>query len=218
MSDLTGDGEDLAVTKIALRTRLITLRRELPLPERQTAATQLQDQILDLVRRAAPSTIAAYVPIGPEPGGADLPAVLSRQARLLLPVLRPDHDLDWAVADGSLASGPRGLIEPTGPRLGRDAIHHAGLILVPALAVDAEGRRMGRGGGSYDRVLARVLARMAGSPAPGPLVVALLHDWELIAKVPAEPHDRPVHGVVTPVRGFVPTSGFALSRASEWTK
>jgi 5-formyltetrahydrofolate cyclo-ligase len=214
MSDLTPEAEKSVTTKIALRNQLITMRRQLPPSGRRTAATKLQDQILDLVRREAPSTVAAYVPIGAEPGGADLPAALARHARVLLPVLLPDNDLDWASYDGAVRPGPRGLalVEPTGPRLGPAAILTADLILVPALAVDRYGRRMGRGGGSYDRALARLGPPAGGPPRTGPLVVALLHDWELIDEVPAEPHDRSVHGVITP------THGFALSRPAEWTK
>ncbi|GIF24354.1 5-formyltetrahydrofolate cyclo-ligase [Actinoplanes tereljensis] len=234
MPDLTGGVEGSPAAKIALRNRLITARRHLTPSDRQTANTQLQGQILAFVRRehspvtqredptpvrpsspadpqvAPPGrlpTIAAYVPVGTEPGGADLPAVLAAYARVLLPVLLPDNDLDWVAYTGpsSLAPGPRGLREPTGPRLGPDAITTAGLILVPGLAVDRRGMRLGRGGGSYDRALARI-------PAGRTLVIALLHDGELVDEVPAEPHDRPVDAVITP-HGVV-----GLSRATEWTK
>ncbi len=140
--------------------------------------------------------IAAYVPIGREPGGADLVSTLSAHARVLLPVLLPDGDLDWAAYDESLAAGPRGLLEPVGARLGVEAVASADLVIVPALAVDRRGMRMGRGGGSYDRALARLTGNN------GPLVVALLHDGEAVEGVPAEPHDRPVHAVITPGGGL----------------
>ena len=192
MPDLTGDAERSRAAKIALRGRLITARRELTSADRLTAAAHLQNHIRAHVRRGHPSTIAAYVPVGPEPGGADLPVVLAGLARVLLPVLLPDGDLDWVEFTGSLTAGPRGLREPVGPRLGVDAITSADLVLVPALAVDRRGVRMGRGGGSYDRVLARL-------PFPArPPIMALLHEGELVESVPAEPHDRRVHGVFTP--------------------
>lgn len=125
---------------------------------------------------------------------------------LLAPVLLPDDDLDWALVPGPPTTGPdgrlawtddeagwrpgrRGTIEPAGRRLGRDAITGCDVVVVPALTVDHEGHRLGRGGGSYDRALARVGA--------GTLVVALLHQGELVEQVPAEPHDRPVDLVVT---------------------
>ena len=69
---------------------------------------------------------------------------------MLLPVLRPDGDLDWASYEGpdSLRPGPRGLTEPAEPPRGPGAIASADLVLVPALAVDHSGLRLGRGGGS----------------------------------------------------------------------
>ncbi|AEV88693.1 5-formyltetrahydrofolate cyclo-ligase [Actinoplanes sp. SE50] len=200
MSDLAGPAEKSPFDKITLRTQLLTARRSRSAADRAVAATQLHDHILALVRRATPRTIAAYVPSGPEPGGPTLPdllrAALPPGGRLLLPVLLPDNDLDWAEYTGSLTPASRGLHEPTGPRLGVTALTSADLILVPALAVGRDGIRMGRGGGSYDRALSRL-------PSPGPLVVALLHDGEILDRVPSEPHDRPVHGVLTPSAGFI---------------
>ncbi|BAL92753.1 putative 5-formyltetrahydrofolate cyclo-ligase [Actinoplanes missouriensis 431] len=200
MSDLAGDAEKSPQNKIALRARLLTARRSLSDAELASSAAKIHSNTLSLVRDLAPSTIAAYSPVGTEPGGPGLPglvaAALPPGGRLLLPVLLPDNDLDWARFDGSLDSGPRGLREPGGPRLGAGAIREADLVLVPALAVGPGGVRMGRGGGSYDRVLARL-------GDPGPFTVALLHDGELVDEVPAEPHDRAVRGVITPTGGLV---------------
>ncbi|HWS33665.1 MAG TPA: 5-formyltetrahydrofolate cyclo-ligase [Actinoplanes sp.] len=197
MSDLTADAEKSAQSKIALRSHLLTLRRSVP----DTAADLLQDQIIALVRRTGARDIAAYVPVGSEPGGPDLPgrlvAALPADGRLLLPVLLPDHDLDWVAYTGELRQASRGLREPVGPRLGVAAVQHVDLLLVPALAVADDGIRMGRGGGSYDRVLSRL-------PTPGPLTVALLHDGETLPSVPADPHDQPVQAVLTPSGGLSP--------------
>ena len=70
----------------------------------------------------------------------------------------------------------------------------ADVVLVPALAVDGQGNRLGRGGGSFDRALARV----------GPLipVIALLYDSELLPSVPAEEHDQSVRAVARPEQGI----------------
>jgi 5-formyltetrahydrofolate cyclo-ligase len=143
------------------------------------------------VRRAA--TVAAYVGVATEPGtGPLLDGLLARGARVLLPVLLPDGDLDWSAYDGpaSLAPATRGLLEPTGPRLGREAIGTPDAVLVPGLAMDRTGVRLGRGGGSYDRALARVPV--------GTFVCTLLYDGEVLDRVPAEPHDRPVTAAATP--------------------
>lgn len=65
---------------------------------------------------------------------------------------------------------------------------------MPAVAVDRTGLRLGRGGGSYDRALARV--------GPAILTVALLYDGELVSRLPAEPHDQRVRAAVTPSGGW----------------
>jgi 5-formyltetrahydrofolate cyclo-ligase len=140
--------------------------------------------------------------MGSEPGTRPLlDALRARGVRVLLPVLLPDNDLDWALYQGAeeLAPARLGLLEPTGPRLGVDAVCTADLVLLPGLAVDpATGLRLGRGGGSYDRVLARLAA--AGSTAR---LVTLLFDAELLPGLPTEAHDRPVDAVVTPDRTVV---------------
>src|SRR6185436_17688255 len=148
----------------------------------------------ELVRGAG--SVAAYVPMAGEPGGPGLAAALAEVAgTLLLPVLRLDLDLDWARYDPAAGLSPAAgpgvrLREPIGPRLGLDAITLCYAVLVPAVAVDRAGIRLGRGGGSFDRALSRV--------SPGTPVVALLYEGELCDSLPAEPHDRPVSAVLTP--------------------
>jgi 5-formyltetrahydrofolate cyclo-ligase len=204
MPDSAGGAQIPRSPKIALRDRLLAQRKSLTPSARHAAAAAVHATLLSLVRRIRPSMIAGYVPVGAEPGGHDLPAVLGSACPLLLPVLLPDGDLDWATYDGSLTPGPRGLLQPPGPRLGVDAVRDATLVVVPALAVDRSGMRLGRGGGSYDRVLARLPA--------GTLTVALLNDGELLDAVPTEAHDRPVGAAITP------SGGLTLSPGAEWTK
>ena len=140
----------------------------------------------------AARTVAAYVSLPTEPDTATvIEALTSRGVRVLLPVLLDDLDLDWAVA-GPLVDGPAGLREPAGQRLGPEAIRMADVVLCPGLAADSTGTRLGRGGGSYDRALARC--------GPGAARVLLLYDGELVDLLPADPHDEPVHVVVTPTR------------------
>ena len=128
----------------------------------ETAAAALAYRALDLPELAAAKTVAAYVSMGREPGTRPLLDALRTQgARVLLPVLLPDNDLDWALYEGSGSLRPagRGLLEPVGPQLGPDAVPDADAVLLPGLAVDGRGMRLGRGGGSYDRVLARIERR-----------------------------------------------------------
>ncbi|MGY0067939.1 5-formyltetrahydrofolate cyclo-ligase [Streptomyces sp. QTS137] len=193
--------------KRALRREILLARGRLTAGDVRECATALADRALGLPELTHARTVAAYVSVGSEPGTlALLDALRARGVRVLLPVLLPDNDLDWGAYTGeqSLArvrhgGGRLALLEPSGERLGPDAVTGADVVLLPGLAVDARGMRLGRGGGSYDRVLAR-LERTGAHPA----LVVLLYGTEVVERVPEEPHDRPVHAVVTPsgVRRF----------------
>ncbi|WP_433547232.1 5-formyltetrahydrofolate cyclo-ligase [Streptomyces sp. CA-294286] len=213
-----------AAAKSVLRRELLAARRLLSEEDAREAAAVLARRAGELPELAGARTVAAYVSVGREPGTRVLLEELhARGVRVLLPVLLPDNDLDWAAYEGvdGLVRAGRGLWEPGGPRLGVEAVREAEAVLLPGLAVDGRGMRLGRGGGSYDRVLerlereaaegARAHARVAaaeGARAPerGARLVVLLYENEVVAKVPAEPHDHPVHAVVTPggVRRFGP--------------
>ena len=179
--------------KTALRDQLVTRRRRRGVGELTEAAEAVAGHLLasEEVRRAA--TVSAYVSVGSEPGtGRLLEELHAAGVRVLLPVTTPDLDLDWAAYDGpaSLVPARFGLLEPSTPRLGTDAIARADVLLVPGMAVAADGTRMGKGGGCYDRALARV-------PQDRWRCVLLFED-EVGRAVPAEPHDQPVHAAATP--------------------
>jgi len=249
--------------KAAWRTRLLVARTALTAAERATAAHQLTAHLLR--RLSGIARIAAYVPVGDEPGSLDLLDVLrERGTVVLLPVVRPNFDLDWGVYRGreGLTAGRWGLREPApaegdrsgpardrpdpgprdrrtdhigspdgpvddrgdprgrrglladdrgtssggpapsvgdrsgsaGGRAGPVALDGVGAILVPALAADHRGTRLGRGRGYYDRALATVDVSVP--------VVALLHDGELVPYLPVDPWDRPVTAAVTPTDGW----------------
>jgi 5-formyltetrahydrofolate cyclo-ligase len=187
----------VAAEKAALRRRLLAGRARLSPDQRAAAARALRDAVLELPQVQMAGTIAAYYSLSSEPDTHGLIyALWKRGGYVLLPLLRPDADLDWASYEGpdSLRPGPRGLAEPTEPPRGMDAVTRADLVLVPALAVDRNGVRLGRGGGSYDRALARV--------APGIPTIALLYDGELLDEVPADVHDQPVRLVARPSAGI----------------
>jgi 5-formyltetrahydrofolate cyclo-ligase len=186
----------LADDKAGLRRRLLAARRELTPAELAAAGRSLRDAVLELPETQMAGTVAAYYSVGTEPDTHGLLFGLwKRGAYVLLPRLLPDGDLDWASYEGpdSLRPGPRGLLEPAEAARGVAAVSSADLVLVPALAVDHSGLRLGRGGGSYDRALARV-----GAQVP---TVALVYDAELVAAVPAGPHDQRVRMVARPSSG-----------------
>ncbi|MFD0308000.1 5-formyltetrahydrofolate cyclo-ligase [Streptomyces sp. NPDC127119] len=193
-----GPEEDSA--KRSLRREILTVRDRLTADDVRETEASLGARALELPELARARTVAAYVSVGSEPGTrALLDALHARGAHVLLPVLLADNDLDWGTYGGpdSLVpvrhGGRMTLLEPAGTRLGPEGVLGADAVLLPGLAVDGRGMRLGRGGGSYDRVLAR-LERAGADPA----LVVLLHDSEVVGHVPEEPHDRPVHAAVTP--------------------
>lgn len=212
--------------KWRLRRRLSAAREAVPAAVREAEAVALaaavQQAVAAAVRQALAATplaaplaavplpdgstrtVCAYWPVGAEPGSpALLDALVHQGCRVLLPIVSAPLDrvatpLNWAEYTGpdGLRAGPLGLREPAGPALGCLAIATAMLVLVPALAVDRRGFRLGRGGGHYDRTLP--LAR-AGTP-----LVAIVRDEEVLAALPAEPHDVPVTAALTPRQGLLP--------------
>jgi 5-formyltetrahydrofolate cyclo-ligase len=191
------DEVELRSSKITLRRQLLTERAGMTEPERSHAGRSLRDAVLSLPEAQMAGTVAAYISVGTEPDTRGLVyALWKRGTYVLLPLLLSDNDLDWASYEGpdSLAPGPRGLLQPTEPPRGPAAVTSADLVIVPALAVDRSGLRLGRGGGSYDRALSRV-----GGAVP---TVALIYDGELLDEVPAGPHDQRVRMVARPGEGI----------------
>ncbi|HEX3613769.1 MAG TPA: 5-formyltetrahydrofolate cyclo-ligase [Sporichthyaceae bacterium] len=189
----------MADTKGDLRAAASARRRALSPDQRRAVADALCEQALGLPWA---DTVALYVSFGSEPGtGPLLAALRERGTRVLLPVVLPDRSLDWAVDDGSAVPGVRGIPEPIGARLGPAGIATADLVLLPGLAADRAGNRLGRGGGSYDRALP---LRRPQVPA-----IVLLHPWEVVAALPTDPHDVPVDAALT-ADGLVPLG-------AEWT-
>ncbi|MEV5611841.1 5-formyltetrahydrofolate cyclo-ligase [Streptomyces sp. NPDC052225] len=200
MSPHTSDPHGTHPDKRTLRREFLAVRNALLQGDVRATEKVVAERALDLAEFEDAHTVAAYVSVGGEPGtGALLDVLRARGTRVLLPVLLPDNDLDWGAYEGAGSlvrvqhPGKMTLLEPDGPRLGPDAVLEADVVLLPGLAVDARGMRLGRGGGSYDRVLARLEA--AGAH---PALVVLLYDSEVVAHVPAEAHDKAVDAVVTP--------------------
>jgi 5-formyltetrahydrofolate cyclo-ligase len=185
---------DPAVTKVELREGLLFRRRARSEADRAAAADAVASALVAGLRGV--HTLAAFVPDPSEPGSGRLPdAYAELGARILLPIIpSAGRILDWAVYTGELEPGRFGLSQPVGSRLGATAIQEADAVVVPALAVDGFGFRLGRGGGYYDRALAHA--------RPDAVLVTVVFDDERVDELPREVHDRPVTAVVTPSGGW----------------
>ncbi len=185
--------------KAALRERLLAARRLVSDDVRAAESQSLVEHVDGLLNGGV---VCAYVPVGPEPGSIEMLDALLRHAdRVLLPVARTAADdsstaMQWGeYRPGELVKARFGLFEPGGPWLPPAAVADADAVLVPALAVDSSGARLGRGRGFYDRTL--VLR------APHARLIAIVRDGELLDEVPHEPHDVPMTHALTPGRGLV---------------
>lgn len=181
----------MGTPKAQWRDAVLRARRALPEQTRAAEAIQLAAHASALA--VGCSLTCAYVPVGTEPGSlALLEALRAAGSTVLLPLAGAPGALNWAEFTGAenLTAARYGLLEPTSPPLGAAAITQADLVLLPALAVDRAGNRLGRGAGFYDRSLA--LAR------PQAQLVAVVRAVEVVEVLPSEAHDIAVHGALTP--------------------
>jgi 5-formyltetrahydrofolate cyclo-ligase len=190
--------------KAALRERLLAARRLVTEEIRADEARSLTEHLEAVV--SSSSTVCAYVPVGAEPGSiAMLDVLLRRAGRVLLPVARTSaHDspvaLQWGeYRPGQLVAARFGLLEPTEPWLPATTLAEASVVLVPALAVDRAGARLGRGRGFYDRSLVH--------RDPRARLIAVIRDQELLDELPREPHDVSMTHALTPGRGLIELGG-----------
>ncbi|MFC7341349.1 5-formyltetrahydrofolate cyclo-ligase [Saccharopolyspora griseoalba] len=188
--------DEFCASKSQWRDRLLQQRRALDERSREADDQRLHTGLRSWLGERGVNAIAAYVPVGGEPGG-ELPEMLRAAGlRVLLPVVVDrSSPLEWAEYTGpdSLRPATYGLLEPAGQRLGAAAIAQADAVLVPALGVDRSGVRLGRGAGHYDRSLPLA--------DPGAERIAVVRDVELVAELPGEPHDVRMTGVITPGGG-----------------
>jgi 5-formyltetrahydrofolate cyclo-ligase len=182
-------------TKIELRAEMLATRRAMPPQQRDAEAAALCAHLSTLLDES--QTVCAYVPVGSEPGSLELiDAPVRLGVRVLLPVARQDVagiplPLQWAeYRPGCLVEARFGLREPPPPWLPAEAVAEAAIVLVPALAVDRAGVRLGRGAGFYDRSLPLA--------DPAARLVAVVRDDELVDALPAEPHDVRMTHALTP--------------------
>ena len=196
------DSADIAAEKAAWRRRIRAARRARDPEVRARHAALLTEATLQLAGRLD-GPVCAHLPVGVEPWSpAGVEALRSAGHEVLLPVVADRvGPLDWARYEGQdgLIAGPFGLREPAGRRLGPGAVRRAGLVLLPALAADRSGVRLGQGGGFYDRTLPLV--------DPSVALVVVLDEGELVDALPAEPHDRRVTAALLPETGVTMLGG-----------
>lgn len=183
---------EAAARKAALRARMLTERRALSDTTRRAASAAIARHLPDVAELATADIVLAYAAFGAEVSlCAYLRAVLQAGRTLCLPWVDGDRLQVGRVTDldRDLAPGWRGVPEPRAGR--RRPVDPATLdaAIVPGLAFDRRGHRLGYGGGHFDRLLAQVGAST--------VVVGAAFDAQLVDAVPTETHDATVDAVVT---------------------
>ncbi|MFC8733488.1 5-formyltetrahydrofolate cyclo-ligase [Luteimicrobium sp. NPDC057192] len=184
--------------KDELRRAIRTAREVRSERLRREAADALADVVESIPEVKDARCVATYAARATEPGTlALMDRLAARDVRVLLPVLGTGLQRNWAEYAGSddlRVRAPGRPPEPGTPELPAEAVVDADVILVPALAVDTSGMRLGQGGGWYDRVLQHA--------RPDARVVAVVFPEEVYdageRPLPSEPHDQRVQAVATP--------------------
>jgi 5-formyltetrahydrofolate cyclo-ligase len=128
-------------------------------------------------------TIASYAPLSTEPDVSEFNDWVVATGRALCLPRVVGANIEFAI--GETAPGVFAISEPLGDAVEPDAID---LVLVPALAIDADGNRLGKGKGYYDRALGAFKCPK----------FAVIFDSEYLEQLPSEKHDQPVDGAISP--------------------
>lgn len=182
---------DVVDAKQMVRGVLRDRRSKLTAKDVENFAPVFADTILDFAADA--KNISLYVSVKNEPDTLlAIAALHERGVRILLPKLGPGLARMWAeyTSDDLVVEAPGRPPSPRGEALPSEAVEEADVIIVPALAVNHRGSRIGQGGGWYDRMLKQNVTSKVG---------ALIYPWEFMDRpLPHDEQDVPIPFVLLP--------------------
>lgn len=181
--------------KQILRARMRDQARSAGLDQRAIDSAQVAARVAAVIGEIRPVTALGFIPLPSEPVWLEHPEL--DPLKFAFPrVTAGGVEFFRLSAWESLVVGPVGTKEPAPiPELAVE-IGEADLILVPGVAFDRTGRRLGRGRGYYDQILSKA--------APQCLIVGIAFDWQIVDEVPVEAHDHAVDLMITPQEVFSP--------------
>ncbi len=186
---------DIPARKLALRQRIIAARDNLTPTLRVRSSKHIVDQICSLAIYKTARTVLGYLNFGSEAASeAWIRQALTDGKRVLLPrVNKASKRLELFEVkdlDSDVAAGAYGIREPVVERCERfEALGEIDLILMPGVAFDREGGRLGYGGGYFDKLLAHLPHR--------PVLIAGAFAMQVVAEVPQESTDHKIDWLVT---------------------
>ena len=197
-SDAGASADDIALDKDILRSQIrphrLTARSHRGEHGQQRMTNLFTRHILEAIaqRLHSPGTIAAYLPTKSEPPIIEALTRLHKDGhRILVPVVRPGRNLAWVHWDPAVEHplSPMGIPEPEGEEQDERAFVNADVRLIPALAFDAGGHRLGQGGGYYDRIIPLLSAQQLQEQSIGVVFADELYEtfpydrWDAILPV-----------------------------------
>ena len=183
------------MSKSKMRQHMLTHRRSLHRDHPNAAHDVARNFMAHIPVDPVRDCVAVYHAAGSEMGVDALIALLrARQVPLALPVTHENGPLSFRsfAADGDLAPDAAGMLAPDASA----PLCLPSIIILPLLAFDMRGARLGRGGGHYDRTLADLRKKCHLR------AIGLAFDEQMVENCPVEPHDAPLDGVVTPTRAI----------------
>jgi 5-formyltetrahydrofolate cyclo-ligase len=177
--------ENVAEAKRALRSKLLSQRSH---SLAQETTIDFGRQLSELVENLNPQVLGIYLSFGTEPGTwSFVDSALAKGISVACPRTLEAGQMEFVRFEGETEKNTLGFEQPVGEKVSESDLE---LLIIPALAVDLGGRRLGRGGGYFDRFLPRINCPIA----------AVVFDSEVLESLPAEPHDVAIDYAVTPSR------------------
>lgn len=176
----------LRLAKSKMRELLVQKRRVMSTADRQMYSQQILDQLEQMTCFREAKTVLLYYPIQNEVDVLPLVKKYKHEKTLLFPVShRRAMTVHPYAGNAMMHRGKFGIPEPTTPAYEGEI----DLVIVPAVAFDEKGRRLGRGGGFYDRFIKKQTHAV---------LVGVGYDFQLVENVPAARHDQRVHRIILP--------------------
>ncbi|MEW5997032.1 MAG: 5-formyltetrahydrofolate cyclo-ligase [Candidatus Micrarchaeota archaeon] len=174
--------------KNMLRKRMLQLRKNMPEEEKHEMSRRIAERLLDLEEFHSAHVVALYLSKKDEVDTWGVVEEAAHAEEVLLPIVKEGKlRFVYYEKNGEMKRGPYGIMEPVGEEFGGKGID---LMVVPLVAVDGRGNRLGMGKGYYDRYL------RGEGPKPK-VLVGLCFDFQVVGEVPAERHDVPINIIIT---------------------
>lgn len=191
---MTPTTQTMPIPKERIRTRIAAQRRGLAQDQVREDSRRISDRVLAMAEVAAAHRIAAYLsrPHEVQIDGV-IASLLDQGKRICVPAYHPGAEayrFAWLDADTPTAPGAHGVAEPADPEWVNPG--SMDVLIVPGVAFDRAGNRLGHGSGTYDRLLQHYRGFRIG----------VAFAFQLLDAVPTDHHDIGVHAVITPEESF----------------